>query len=45
MVCDKCGNELKEGAQFCDKCGKKVKSNKILYEENSDDHSAGGDGW
>lgn len=25
MFCDKCGNELKEGALFCTNCGKKVK--------------------
>ena len=24
MFCDKCGNELKEGAKFCDKCGAKT---------------------
>ena len=25
MVCEKCGNELKEGGKFCTKCGSKVK--------------------
>lgn len=34
MVCNKCGNELKEGAQFCDKCGKKVKSNNGTKKSN-----------
>ena len=27
MICNKCGNEVKDGEKFCSKCGKKVKNN------------------
>lgn len=27
MFCDKCGNELNEGASFCPKCGNKIEAN------------------
>lgn len=30
IICKKCGEEIKEGAQFCGKCGKKVKKCYIL---------------
>lgn len=27
MFCSKCGNEIKESANFCDKCGNRIKNN------------------
>ena len=34
MFCDKCGNQLRNGAQFCTKCGMAVKTN--TEEDNSE---------
>ena len=36
MFCEKCGNELKEDAQFCRKCGTKVSDNDTTQQPQSD---------
>ena len=40
MYCDKCGNELKEDAQFCRKCGTKLSDNDTAQQTQSDSANA-----